>query len=334
MLSPGVMTAAQAMETGHAIERMQAASGAIAWPDGHVDAWDHIECAMALSACGLSGAARRAYRWLRRTQRADGSFPRSVVGGTVADPAAEAHHAAYLAVGVWHEYLVTSDLVFVKLMWPAVRRAVEWTLGLQVPRGEVRWERDAAGVAGEFALLSGCASIYHSLRCAVALGKLAGDPQPDWEQATDRLESVVAGCPEAFADKSQFSMDWYYPVLGGAVRDAAARARLDASWEVFVVPSLGVRCVSDQPWVTVAETCELVLALDACGLRARALPVFETVGRLRRADGSYWTGWQYANDQPFPAECSSWTAAAVVLAYDALAGLSTGGGIFRDVPGS
>ena len=84
------MTAAQAGETGHAIERMQAASGAIAWPDGHVDAWDHIECAMALSACGLSGAARRAYRWLRRAQRADGSFTRSVVGGTVADPAAEA----------------------------------------------------------------------------------------------------------------------------------------------------------------------------------------------------------------------------------------------------
>ena len=334
MLTPGALSAARVIETGRAIERMQAASGAIAWPDGHVDAWDHIESAMALSACGLTGAARRAYRWLRRAQRADGSYPRSVVGGTVADPAAEAHHAAYVAVAVWHEYLVTSDLVFVKLMWPAVRRAVEWTLALQVPRGEVLWERDAAGVAGEFALLSGCSSIYHSLRCAVALGKLAGDPQPDWEQAADRLESVVAGCPEAFADKSQFSMDWYYPVLGGAVRGAAARARLDASWDAFVVPSLGVRCVSDQPWVTVAETCELVLALDACGLRARALPVFETVDRQRRADGSYWTGWQYVNDKPFPAECSSWTAAAVVLAYDALAGLSDGGGIFRDVPGS
>ena len=339
MLTPRTLSAAQVLETGRAIERMQAASGAIAWPDGHVDAWDHVECAMALSACGrlepaLSAAARRAYGWLRRAQRADGSYPRSVVGGTVADPAAEAHHAAYVAVGVWHEYLVTSDLAFVQLMWPTVRRAVEWTLALQVPRGEVRWERDATGAPGEFALLSGCASIHQSLRCAVALGKVAGEPQPDWEQAADQVGHVVAACPEAFADKSRFSMDWYYPVLGGAVRGAAAVARLDASWDAFVVPSLGVRCVADEPWVTVAETCELALALDACGLSDRALAVFETVNRQRLPEGTYWTGWQYRNSEPYPAECSSWTAAAVVLGYDALAGLSGGGGIFRDVPGS
>ena len=53
-------------------------------------------------------------------------------------------------------------------------------------------------------------------------------------------------------------MDWYYPVLGGALRGAAAAERLARGWDTFVVPGLGVRCVSDQPWVTVAETCELV----------------------------------------------------------------------------
>jgi GH15 family glucan-1,4-alpha-glucosidase len=63
--------------TGESIARMQEPSGAIPWPDGHVDAWDHVECAMALSACGLREPARRAYRWLRETQRADGSWPRS-----------------------------------------------------------------------------------------------------------------------------------------------------------------------------------------------------------------------------------------------------------------
>jgi hypothetical protein len=338
-MSFAVPTAAEVLRTGRAIERMQGGSGAIAWPDGHVDAWDHVECAMALSACGrlepaLSAAARRAYEWVRRAQRADGSFARSAVDGVVVDSAAEAHHAAYVAVGVWHEYLVTSDLAFAELMWPTVRQAVEWTLGLQVPRGEVLWERDATGAAGPFALLSGCASVYQSLRCAVALGKAIGEPQPDWERAADRVGSVVAFCPEAFADKSRFAMDWYYPVLGGAVRGDGALARLDASWETFVVPSLGVRCVADEPWVTVAETCELVLALDACGLSARAGELLETVRGQRRADGSYWTGWQYVNNEPFPAECSSWTAAAVVLACDALLGLSGGSGIFRDVPGS
>jgi len=60
--------------------------------------------------------------------------------------------------------------------------------------------------------------------------------------------------------------------------------------------------------------------------------LFGTVRRLRHDDGSYWTGWQYANKAHFPAERSSWTAAAVVLAADALTGFSAAAGIFRDIP--
>ena len=83
-----------------------------------------------------------------------------------------------------------------------------------------------------------------------------------------------------------------------------------------------MRCVRTEPWVTAAETCELVIALDACGMRDRALEVFASVQHLRHQDGSYWTGWQFANQAPFPRERSSWTAAAVVLAADALVTLA------------
>ena len=127
------------LATGESIARMQERSGAIAWPDGHVDAWDHVECAMALSACGLREPARRAYRWLRETQRADGSWPRSVEGGRVTDPAAESHHAAYVAVGAWHEYLVTGDERHGLAMWP--RSGARWT-------GRWRCARRAARSAG------------------------------------------------------------------------------------------------------------------------------------------------------------------------------------------
>jgi hypothetical protein len=168
-------------------------------------------------------------------------------------------------------------------------------LDLQAPRGEVAWERDAAGQPGAFALLSGCSSILQGLRCAISLADLVGEPQPDWELAAVQLGHALTRHPEAFADKGQFAMDWYYPVLGGALRGAAALERLARGWDAFVVPGLGVRCVSDQPWVTVAETCELVLALDACGQRERAREVFATIGRQRHDDGSYWTGWQYVN---------------------------------------
>ena len=143
---------------------------------------------------------------------------------------------------------------------------------------------------------------------------------------------MVACHPGAFADKSRFSMDWYYPVLAGPVRGPAARARLDSGWADFVVPGLGVRCVSDEPWVTGAETCELVMALDAAGDRARALEVFGEVQHLRDPGGGYWTGWQYENRAHFPAERSSWTAAAMILAADALSRTTPASGLFRDLP--
>jgi len=323
---------ARVLRTARSIAAAQLPSGAIAWPDGHVDPWDHVECAMALSACGLTEPARLAYRWLRDTQREDGSWPRTTVGATMTDPAAEAHHAAYVAVGVWHEYVVTGDRGFTGRMWPVVRRAIDWVLGLQTPRGEVAWERDAAGRPGDLALLSGCCSILHGLRCAIALADLAGEPQPEWELAAVQLSHVLACHPEAFADKSRFAMDWYYPVLGGAIRGAAAGSRFAEGWNTFVVPGLGARCVSDQPWVTVAETCELVLALDACGLSEQATELFGAVHQFRHDDGSYWTGWQFRNAQYFPAERSSWTSAAVILAADALTGFSPGSAIFRDAP--
>src|SRR5216683_5102483 len=82
---PGVLSAAEVLATGEHIAAMQEPSGAIGWPDGHTDAWNHVECAMALAACGLADAAGRAYDWLRRTQRADGSWPKRTVAEVVTD---------------------------------------------------------------------------------------------------------------------------------------------------------------------------------------------------------------------------------------------------------
>ena len=65
------------LSTARTIAAAQLPGGAIPWPDGHVDPWDHVECAMALSAAGRIDAAGRAYDWLARTQRPDGSWPLS-----------------------------------------------------------------------------------------------------------------------------------------------------------------------------------------------------------------------------------------------------------------
>jgi hypothetical protein len=326
---PGILSASDILATGQDLASLQEPSGAIGWPDGHADPWDHVECAMALTVCGLTGPARRAYEWLRLSQRADGSWPKRTVAGIVENAAAESNQVAYVAVGTWHELMVTGDTAFARLMWPTVRAAIGFVLDLQVARGEVAWERAADGTPAAYALLTGCSSIYQSLRCAAALARWAGEPQPGWERAARRLGHVITRHPEAFADKSRFSMDWYYPVLAGPLRGPAGLARLQSGWEEFVVPGLGVRCVSDEPWVTGAETCELVMALDAVGDRPRAMQVFADIQHLREPGGAYWTGWQYTNQAHFPAEQSSWTSAAMILAADALSGATPGAGLFR-----
>ncbi|GII92560.1 prenyltransferase [Sinosporangium siamense] len=327
---PGVLTRAQIVETAHSIAAMQDPDGGVPWPEGHVDAWNHVECLMAMTVAGLTVQARAGYDWLVRHQRPDGSWPMKLVGGQATEVDGESNHAAYVAVGVWHDLLVTGDEDFVRAMWPTVRLALDFVVGLATTRGEVLWRRGADGTPADFALLTGCSSIHQGLRCGMLLAERVGDPQPDWELAAGRLAHVLAAHPEAFADKSRFAMDWYYPVLGGAVRGAAARERLSAGWGTFVEPGLGVRCVSDQPWVTGAETCELVLTLAAIGDRERAMVLFADMQHLRHENGSYWTGWQFVNRQHFPNEQSAYTAAAVILAADALAGASGGAGVFRD----
>ena len=67
-------------------------------------------------------------------------------------------------------------------------------------------------------------------------------------------------------------MDWYYPVLGGALRGrGGASIGSGTRWDRYVVPGLGIRCVDDEPWVTGAESAECVMALDTVGMRDEAL---------------------------------------------------------------
>src|SRR5262249_53335897 len=157
-------------------------SGAIGWPDGHVDAWNHVECAMALSVSGQRDACRRAYDWLRVNQRADGSWFKQMPADQT-DLTTESNHAAYCAVGTWHGLLVSREDGFAEQMWPTVRAAIDFVLGLQEPRGEIIWRRTSSGNPDSYALLAGSSSMYSSLRCAIMLAEYLAEPQPDWELA-------------------------------------------------------------------------------------------------------------------------------------------------------
>jgi hypothetical protein len=180
----------------------------------------------------------------------------------------------YVANGVWHHYLSTRDAGFLEELFPVVERAIDFALDNQHSTGDIEWDADPDRVEGKGALLTGSSSIYSSLRCAIAAAERLGRERPDWELSLGSLAIAIAHRPERFLDKERWAMDWYYPILAGVLRGHAAEARIASKWDTFVVPGRGVRCVSDQPWVTAAETCELVMALDAIGLHDRARDLF------------------------------------------------------------
>ena len=330
----GVLTAAEVSATAASIVAAQEPSGAIPWvPGGHTDVWNHVEAAMALLAAGEVSAAERAYAWVPTVQRPDGSVPLKLVGATVEDASGETNMSAYLAVGVWHHWLLRRDHAFVRRMWPVVRRGLDFAVSLQLPWGGIAWSQEwhdgEPGPVNEEALLAASSSVHHALRAGLAIAELVDDPQPEWELAGGRLAHAVRHHEDRFLDKAHFSMDWYYPVLAGVVTGTAARRRLDERWSAFVEDGLGIRCVSRNPWVTGAETSELALALEAIGDRERALRLLTDMQHLRCDDGSYWTGYVFPDRAHWPEEQTTFTAAAMILAVDALALTTPGAGIMR-----
>ncbi len=268
---PGVLSSSDVLATAHAIADLQRADGMIPWFEGgHCDPWNHVEAAMALTVCGLTHEAMAAYRWLADRQLPDGSWFNYYQGAGVKDQRLDTNVCAYLAAGAWHHHLITGDVEFLGELWPTIEAGIDFILRWQQPDGSVRWSVDASGRPEGYALLTGSSSIYHSLRCAVAVAECLAKDRPDWELAAGRLGHAVAHHPGAFAPKVEFAMDWYYPMLSGALEGEAGRRRLAEGWSTFVMEGLGVRCVSTGDWVTAAETAECVLALDALGMRGPA----------------------------------------------------------------
>jgi hypothetical protein len=324
---------------GHAVDmdlladsilREQLPTGEIPWHSGgKTDPWDHVEAAMGLSIAGYFDEAKKAYEWLANSQLDDGSWYSAYKNGMPEDMTCESNMSSYIAVGIFHYYLITRDREFLRSMWPVVSSGIEFTLGMQAPSGEVYWARNPEGVIDPMALLTGSSSIFLSLRCALAIAYLLGKTRPHWERAMARLRDAVRFRPHLFnREKARYSMDWYYPVLSGAMTGLEAIKRIEKSWDKFAVDGLGIRCVSDRPWVTMAETSELTLALAGMGKRDLARKVFSWISDKKFDDGTYWCGVTFPDGVIWPEEKITWTNAVVMMAHDTLNGLTAGAHIF------
>lgn len=327
----GVLSADEVVVSAEWIASLQLDSGMIPWwPGGHCDPWNHVETAMALDVAGFHTEAERAYEWLADIQRPDGSWWNYYLpDGSVEEAKLDTNVCAYVATGVWHHWLCTRDRGFVDHLWPTVERALDWVLGMRRADGTVLWARTEDDRPWEYALLTGSASISHALICGAHLAELALSPRPDWAEAGALLAHLVAEEPHRFEPKVRWAMDWYYPVLAGAVSGQAAVDHLQAGWGVFAMPGRGIRCVSDEPWVTASETAECAIAHAAAGHLDTATDLVAWTRSHRLDNGSYWTGIVYPTLETFPyEETSAYTAAAVILAADAITRSSPAGQLF------
>ena len=316
------------------ILKVQNQDGSIPWEENKkLDPWDHIEAAMGLSVAGKKEEAESAFLWLKANQLSDGSWYSEYLMSSPVTKRKETNFSAYIATGLWHYYLIFEDKNFLKFMLPTITKSVNFVTSMQTEQGDIYWASEEDKEILDDSLITGSSSIYKSLECASAIFNLLGESRLQADISKKNLKNSILNNPERYdrnwESKSRYSMDWYYPILCGIYDDKKSIKDIETKWSKFIVDDMGCKCVEEEPWVTVAESSELVLALVKIGLREEALKIFNSLHQWRDTqDGLYWTGYVYKDKKFWPVEKPTWTAGAVLLAADALYEFTPGSELF------
>jgi hypothetical protein len=315
-------------QTASTILAVQRDDGAIPWfAGGRLDPWNHVEAAMALAVAGELTAARRAFSWLSDRQRDDGSwFAAYREDGAVLEDHCDTNAVAYIATGLLLYLSVSGDERFTRSLYGTVVRALDFVARHVDERGMLSWSVGPGDATSPHSLLAASSSVVCSLRCGAELSNLLGVRRPEWLESAGKIARAVGEDESVFLDKSDFAMDWYYPVLAGVFDRDRARERLAKGWSRFVVDGHGVRCRSEGEWVTAAESAECAIAFFRVGFDRAAQRIFEAAQALRDEDGAFRTGAIHIDGAEFPrGERTTYSAAAMLLASDALSGGPTVG---------
>ena len=316
------------------ILKVQNQDGSIPWEvNKKLDPWDHIEAAMGLSIAGKKEEAESAFLWLKTNQLSDGSWYSEYLMSSPVTKRKETNFSAYIATGLWHYFLIFEDKNFLKFMLPTITKSVNFVTSMQTEQGDIYWASEEDKEILDDSLITGSSSIYKSLECASAIFNLLGESSLQADISKKNLKNSILNNPERYdrnwESKSRYSMDWYYPILCGIFDDKKSTKDIETQWSKFIVDEMGCKCVEEEPWVTVAESSELVVALVKIGLREDALKIFNSLHQWRDArDGLYWTGYVYKDKKFWPVEKPTWTAGAVLLAADALYKFTPGSELF------
>ena len=334
-LSPIDPSAIEGMgHLGDFISSIQLDSGAIpSNEDGSHDPWDHLESVMGLATLGFKNEAKKGLEWMKRNQNDDGSWFNLYKDTQPLERGRQSNFSTYLAVATWHFYLLNNDVDTLEYFWEPIKKSITFALYMQNENGAIAWNLDSLGTADEDYLLTGCSSIAKSLECAIAISQILNQEacQAEWKEAHTNLIQAIenpGGVFDLTKDRSRFSMDWYYPILSGAVLKHNFELLTSKLRNTFWVKGIGIKCVSDEPWVTVAETSECSIAYKKLGDDVFAKELLQNAVGIVDQRGVPYMGWQYKEQIYWPEENPAWTSAACILAADANNNLTNASSLF------
>ena len=100
---------------------------------------------MGLSVAGRLREAELAYRWMESTQLPDGSWWSATRDSVPEDKTRDSNVSSYIAAGVYHHFLITHELRFLRRLWPTLKAGIDYAVGLQAVTGEIAWARNSEG---------------------------------------------------------------------------------------------------------------------------------------------------------------------------------------------
>jgi len=322
------------INAGRYIKSVQLESGAIpSNKDGSHDPWDHIESIMGLNFADEIEASKLAFSWLIKNQNHDGSWYSKYHDGVPIEKNKPSHFGPYIAVAALHFYKTFSNKEFLETLWPSIELAINFALSLQTKNGTIPWSVDENGEVEEDYLLTGSSSILKSIECGIAISNILNNQNnaTDWPKSYDLLSQAIREPKDKFdllKDRKRFSMDWYYPILSGCLDDNKKNFYIDKVLKDFYTKDIGIKCVIEEPWVTVAETCEFIISLMISGRPQDAKNLLLDVLNISDENQIPYMGWQYEENIFWPNEKPSWTAAALIISADSVMNFSNASDLF------